>query len=379
MDRLQDLPTPYLVLDRPRMEHNIERMHDRAAALGVTLRPHVKTCKSIDIARLLLARQARGVTVSTLREAEYFAGHGVRDIFYAVPMAPDKLPRAAALLRKGVDLACATHNLAAVSALAREAAAAGVVLPLLIDVDVDHYRSGVEASDPEFMAMARAIAASPALELRGIMIYGGQSYDCEGPAVMAELIERIRLGGLQAQALLHDAGLPCPVVSYGSSPGTYFAERMDGITESRAGVYVFQDLFQAGIGACRIEDVAVSVVATVTGHKPAQNRLIIDAGGLALSKDRSTRGRSFDCGFGLVADLATGALVPDLHVSSASQEVGIVTTLSSDAVDFARWPVGCKLRILPNHSCFTAAAYDCYHVVDGDDRVAARWPRINGW
>lgn len=379
MDTLDRLPTPCLVLDRPRMLRNIERMHDRAAALGVVLRPHLKTPKSIDIARLLLQRQARGITVSTLLEAEYFSRHGLHDQFYAVPLAPDKVPRIAALMRAGTEVVCTTYDLEAVAAIEQQARAQQVVLPLVIDVDVDRHRSGVPAEDPELLAIARAIDASPHLVLRGIMIYAGASYEAPDTEAIAALAERIRRGGLQAKALLEARGLPCPVVSYGSSPGTYFARSMAGITESRVGVYPFQDLFQAGLGACTIDDVALSVLATVTGRQPALNRLLIDAGGLALSKDRSTQGTAFDAGYGLVCELETGALIPDLFVSSASQEVALVTTRSGGRLDMARFPVGRKLRILPNHACFTAAGHDAYHVVDGGLQVVARWPRINGW
>jgi D-serine deaminase-like pyridoxal phosphate-dependent protein len=378
MTTLTDLPTPCLVLDRPCLQRNIDRMHDRAAELGVTLRPHVKTPKSIDVARLTLQRQACGITVSTLAEAEYFAAHGVRDQFYAVPLAPDKIARIAALMRQGNTVLCVAHDREAVPVFAAQAAGQAIVLPLVIDVDVDRHRSGVAAADPDFLAMAQAIHASPHLSLRGIMIYAGASYEASNTSDIATLAERIRCGGLEAKALLKAHGLPCDVVSYGSSPGTFFARSMVGITESRAGVYPFQDLFQAGLGACAVDDIALSVLTTVTGRQWANNRFIIDAGGLALSKDRSTQGTGFDAGYGLVCD-ADGAVISGLFVASASQEMALVTTRSGEAIDLAAYPVGRKLRILPNHACFTAAGHTAYQVVDGGQDVVAVWPRVNGW
>jgi D-serine deaminase-like pyridoxal phosphate-dependent protein len=378
MHTLNDLPTPCLVLDRPRLLRNIDRMADRAEALGVPLRPHLKTPKSIDVARLLLARQARGITVSTLAEAEYFAAHGLHDQFYAVPLSPDKVPRVAALMRRGTTLLCVAHDAQSVDAFAARAAAEGIVLPLLIDVDVDHHRSGIEAGDPAFLDMARAIHAAPSLALRGIMIYAGASYDAPDTEAIAALAERIRAGGMAARDALRAAGLPCEVVSYGSSPGTLFARSLDGVTESRAGVYPFQDLFQAGIGACAVDDIALSVLTTVIGRQPAQQRLFIDAGGLALSKDRSTAGHAFDAGFGLVCD-EDGRVIEGLVVSAASQELGTITSRDGRPIDLAAFPVGRRLRILPNHSCFTAAAHPRYHVVDGGTEVAAVWERVNGW
>jgi len=383
-DTLHTLPTPNLVLDRPRLLRNIARMHQRAAELGVVLRPHLKTPKSIDVARLLMQHPARGITVSTLLEAEYFAAHGLRDQFYALPLSPDKVPRVAALLRQGVDLVCVAHDHDAVPALAAAAQAAGVVLPLVVDVDVDHHRSGIASSAPEFLPMALAIHAHPHLALRGIMVYAGASYDAPSTEAIAALAERIRLGAVAATGLLQAVGLPCPMVSYGSSPGTYFARSMAGITESRAGVYPFQDVFQAGLGACTLDDVALSVLTTVTARQPAQQRLMVDAGGLALSKDRSTQGTGFDAGYGLVCDVQ-GRLIPGWRLSSVSQEMGIVTADAGAGagagapINFADYPVGTRLRILPNHACFTAAAYGAYQVVDGDMAVQAVWPRINGW
>lgn len=378
MTTLTDLPTPCLVLDRLRLQRNIDRMHQRAAELGVWLRPHLKTPKSIDVARLQMARQARGITVSTLAEAEYFARNGLTDQFYAVPLAPDKIPRIAALMRAGATVRCVAHDVEAVPLYAARAAEAGIRLPLLIDVDVDHHRSGVQADAPEFLAMARAIHASPHLALQGIMVYAGASYDAPHTEAIAALAERIRTGGLHAKALLEAQGLPCATVSYGSSPGTFFARSMDGITESRAGVYPFQDLFQAGLGCCAVDDIALTVLATVTGRQPERRRLIIDAGGLALSKDRSTAGHAFDAAYGLVCDL-DGRVIPGLVVASASQEVALVARRDGAAFDMAPYPVGTKLRILPNHSCFTAAAHEAYHVVDGTREVVAQWARVNGW
>lgn len=378
MPTLADLPTPCLVLDRPRLRRNIDRMADRCAALGIPLRPHLKTPKSIDVARLLMARQARGITVSTLAEAEYFARHGLNDQFYAVPLAADRIPRIAALLRAGTQVVCVAHDPDAVAVFAEQAAAEGVVLPLVIDVDVDHHRSGIEAGDPGFLAMARAIHSAPSLALRGLMVYAGASYDAPDPSAVTDLAERIRAGGVAARDLLRREGLPCDMVSYGSSPGTLFARSLEGLTESRAGVYPFQDLFQAGIGACAVDDIALTVLTQVTARQPAQGRFFIDAGGLALSKDRSTAGHDFDAGYGLVCDL-DGRVLPGLVVSAASQEIATVTARDGTPPDPAAFPVGRRLRILPNHSCFTAAAHDRYHVVDGGREVAAVWDRVNGW
>jgi D-serine deaminase-like pyridoxal phosphate-dependent protein len=146
----------------------------------------------------------------------------------------------------------------------------------------------------------------------------------------------------------------------------------------RPGVYVFNDVFQADIHSCALGDIAVSVLATVTGHHRARGEIVIDAGGLALSKDRSTQAGPRDIGYGLVVDAAGGASLPELHVARVSQEHGVVTAPGFD-LPFDALPPGARVRVLPNHACFTAAAYESYHVVAGSGEVAAEWPRVNGW
>ena len=177
---------------------------------------------------------------------------------------------------------------------------------------------------------------------------------------------------------LRAAGLPCPVVSVGSTPTAVHAKNLDGVTEMRPGVYVFNDVFQADIHSCALEDIAVTVLATVTGHHRARGEIVIDAGGLALSKDRSTQNGPRDVGYGLVVDAAGGASLPELHVARVSQEHGVVTAPGGD-LPFDALPPGTRVRVLPNHACFTAAAYEGYHVVAGGHEVEAEWPRVNGW
>ena len=371
--------TPALILDQGVMKRNIQRMADRAAELGVPLRPHLKTPKSAAIAQLMLERQCQGITVSTLREAEYFLDSGITDIFYAVPLAPSKVRRIAELIRRGAELLCLIDNLQAATIVMKETVKHGVTLSCLVEIDVDHYRTGISQDSPDFLAIGRLLDDSPNCQLAGVMAYGGASYGCDGPAAIAKLAERFRTEMLRARDQLLEIGLSCPRLSFGSTPAVKFAKSMAGITELRCGIYVFEDLFQAGIGACEIKDIAVSVLTTVIGAQSELNRLVVDAGGLALSKDRSTQGTSFDAGFGLVCEANSGAVINDLYVATVSQELGLITTQSSKPIDFDKFPIGGQLRILPNHADMTAAAYNEYQVVDGSDVILDVWQRTNGW
>ena len=153
--------------------------------------------------------------------------------------------------------------------------------------------------------------------------------------------------------------MPCLQVSVGSTPTALCAKDLSGVTELRAGVYVFMDLFQSGLGVCDHSDIALSVVTRVISHKTSHKRLIVDAGGLALSKDRSTASQNVDCGYGVVCD-AAGKPIPGLMVNGANQEHGIIELPEQYAL--SDFPVGTVFRVLPNHSCMTAAAYNTYSV-----------------
>lgn len=377
MTTLEDCRTPALVLHRDRLLANIRRMDERAATLGVSLRPHLKTAKSIDIARLLQNERCAGITVSTLKEAEYFADKGIHDILYAVSMVPQKLPRIARLYQRGVRLQVIIDLAATASALARATSEFKTPLEVMIEIDCDGLRAGIEPDDPELIDIAEIINQAPGLNLRGVMTHAGGSYACRSEAELEQMAEQERSRCVAAAEHLRNAGLPCPVVSVGSTPTALSARHLQGVTELRAGVYVFFDLFQAGLGVCSEQDLSLSVLTSIISHKHSSRRLIVDAGGLALSKDHSTAEQQNDCGYGLVADVESGELIPGLKVTSAYQEHGVIQL--ADTADFARFPVGSRLRILPNHACMTAAAHDEYLVTDQDSEIVAIWPRINGW
>jgi D-serine deaminase-like pyridoxal phosphate-dependent protein len=177
---------------------------------------------------------------------------------------------------------------------------------------------------------------------------------------------------------LRAAGLPCPVVSVGSSPTARYARDLTGVTEVRAGVFMFGDLYQAGMSVLAIEDIAISVLATVIGHQRSKGWIIVDAGWMAMSRDRSTANQAIDQGYGVVCDL-DGKDFPDLIIADTNQEHGIVTVRPGSDAQLPDLAVGDRVRILPNHACATGAQYDRYHVLDGEGRVSAIWPRINGW
>ena len=369
---LASLETPRLVLDAAKMDANIARLKARVASLGARLRPHVKTCKSVEVARGLMDSPAGPITVSTLKEAEQFFAHGVTDIFYAVGIAPGKLDHVVALRGKGCDLKLVVDSVEAAGAVAARNAG----IPTLIEIDCDGHRAGVKPGDPVLVDIAKALARGA--EPRGVMTHAGDSYNCRTTEAIAAMAEQERVAVVKSAAVLRSAGFASPVVSVGSTPTATFARSLEGVTEVRAGVFVFHDLVMAGLGVCRVEDVALSVLTTVIGHQREKGWIITDGGWMAMSRDRGTARQPVDQGYGLVCDEA-GRVIGDLIVSDANQEHGIVSRRGEASLDVSQYPVGTRLRILPNHACATGAQHDAYHVVRGGTEVVDRWPRFGGW
>ena len=351
----------------------IERMQARMDALGVRFRPHVKTSKSLPVVQAQLAAGARGITVSTLKEAEAFFAAGFDDILYAVGLVPDKIARALALQQRGCRLQVIVDSIEAARAVAQAAPA----LPVLIEVDVDGHRSGVDPLSDELITIGRALHDGGGT-LHGVMTHAGSSYDLDTPAALQALAEQERALCVRAAERLRAAGLPCPVVSIGSTPTALSAQRLDGVTEVRAGVYVFFDLVIHNVGVCTMQDIALSVLTTVIGHQKARGWTLVDAGWMAMSRDRGTAAQAIDQGYGMVCDLE-GRVLPDLIISQANQEHGIISLRKGSSESMPDLPVGSRLRILPNHACATAAQHDRYHVVSSDGGPLREWTRFGGW
>ncbi len=364
---LDDLPTPCLVLDRGILQRNLAIMAGAVARHGVTLRPHMKTAKSIDVARL--AGTADGITVSTLAEAEYFIGHGITDILYAVGITPQKLAQVVRLNASGANIMVVTDDVETAAAIAGQERAPGV----LIEIDTGEGRCGIAPDDPALLEIAARLGSL----LVGVMTHAGHSYAGRSATEMATIAEAERAGAVQAAERLARAGHGVAIVSVGSSPTALHARSLAGITEVRAGVYMFGDLFQSEIGTHAPGDIAVTVLSSVIGRRPRDNRVVIDAGGLALSKDRSTEAAPHDYGYGLVLDIAGKPSFGHSLVQRAYQEHGVVALDAASGM--AVPPVGAKVRVAPNHTCMTVAAHDKYFVVDGSETVLAVWPRVSGW
>jgi D-serine deaminase-like pyridoxal phosphate-dependent protein len=375
---LDSMETPALVLDVAKLERNVARLTRRLESLGVGFRPHVKSAKSIEVARRLFPSGLGPITVSTIKEAEYFADGGFTDMIYAVGLAPGKLARLCALAARGVDIMVVLDTVEQARMLADAARAGGPMPAALIEIDCDGHRCGLAPDDPRIVAIAD-ILRDGGVELRGVLTHAGESYACRGGEGLPEAAEAERAAAVKAAERLRSSGHASPMVSVGSTPTAHFARDLSGVTEVRAGVFMFFDLVMHGIGVCEIEDIALSVLATVIGHKPEKGWVLVDAGWMAMSRDRGTARHPVDQGYGVVCDV-DGVPYPDLIVVETSQEHGVVAVRPGAGAKLPHLPIGARVRILPNHACATGAQHDQYHVVrSGSRERVATWPRMRGW
>ena len=367
--------TPYLLLDVRKLDANIRRMKAHLAPLNVTLRPHVKTNKSIPVASRVFDTAAKPITVSTLHEADFFFQHGFTDILYGVAIAPNKFGHVRELLLAGADLKLILDNTQTARLLLDFALQHRLPLKVLLEIDSDGHRSGLPPCAPEIEEIVKLLQGSP-VDIVGVMTHAGNSYNSRSMAEIERYADQERDAVVASADMLRALGVHVRMVSVGSTPTALFSKDLKGVTEVRAGVFAFFDLVMAGLGVCGLNNIALSVATTVIGHQKEKGWIITDAGWMALSRDRGTAGQKVDQGYGVVCNMQ-GEPIDDLIVVAANQEHGIISSRSGGPVNLL--PVGTPLRILPNHACSTAAQYGGYHLLHGEDEGAAYWPRINGW
>jgi D-serine deaminase-like pyridoxal phosphate-dependent protein len=352
--------TPELVLDLDTVRANIDRVAEQARAAGVTLRPHTKTHKLPQIARLQLEAGAVGVQVAKLGEAEVMADAGISDILVGYPLVGDRKLERLADLAGRVSVSVTVDSEEVALGVARVARAHGLTIPVLLELDTGLHRLGV-LPGPDAVDPAERMAALDGIELVGVFTHEGHVYTQARDAAEQE---RMTLEACSAAVdtarELRDRGIGAHVVSVGSAATFRYAIRCPGVTEVRPGTYVFNDRSQLAQGAAGPDDLAAFVVTTVVA-RPAANRIVIDAGTKVLTSDRM-----------LVPDPpATFGSVhghDDWDVVRLSEEHGVATVPPDATVR-----VGDRLAIVPNHVCPTINLANAVTVVEGG-RVADRWP-----
>lgn len=375
MKDLQTLKTPSLILDVERVRKNAAKMKNLAAKNNVRLRPHIKTHKCTEVARLQTPPPHAAVTVSTLAEARAFAAAGFTDLTYAVPIEPGKFGEAVEIIRRdGVKLNLLTDDPETVGELDRAAGKAGVRFEVFLKIDCGYHRCGVEPHTRAALEIPEQITAARNLNFAGILTHAGHSYDVRTLEEVEEIARQERDKMVALAENLRRKGIEVPCVSIGSTPTMSRIDDLAGVTEIRPGNYIFFDGFQATLGTCGFEDCALTVLTAVTHRSRDRKKIIIDAGAIALSKDRGAVQFEKNCGYGKVLDLEGTDL--GLSLEALSQEHGAVRV--SDEAVLEKLKVGTRLRILANHSCLTAAQHRHYNVLE-NGTVVAEWQIRRGW
>jgi D-serine deaminase-like pyridoxal phosphate-dependent protein len=353
-----------VLVDRARVEANVERMQAAADARGLRLRPHAKTHKTPAFARLQLDRGAVGICCAKLGEAEVFAHAGIQDIRLPYPLNPVNAARVLALADLS-RLSFIVDHMEVARGWSKAMQAAGREIDVLVKVDVGFHRCGIDPSAPGAAEFVATVARLPGLRFRGLLSHAGHAYgamsDDETAAIAHAEAEMLN----QLASRVRGAGVPVEEISVGATPTARFSAREEGITELRPGNYIYYDRMQVALGAATWHDCALTVLArVVTAHPP--DRLIFDSGSKTLTNDLA-RGRTNPAGYGAVLS-ALDSDDPDdtLIIERLSEEHATVRASSP-----SKLRPGDLVRIVPNHSCVVSNLVDRAWIVDGD-RVIER-------
>lgn len=371
-----ELPTPALLIDLEILERNLAFMQGRSKTLGVALRPHIKTHKCIEIAERQLKKGASGITVSTFYEAEQFAAAGFNDITWAFPIPPVYATKVLQF-SDAVKLSVVIDSTEAKGHLDKACRTMGKRLHVWLKVDCGYHRAGVDPGSKHAEHLAQSLADSRVLVFEGILSHSGHSYYARSRNEILPYAREERDTMVEFAEKLRSKGINIPAVSVGSTPAMVVVDHLNGVSEMRPGNYAFYDFTQAMIGSCTVADCALTVLASVISHQPGSSHFVTDAGALALSKDVGPTHVKNQMGMGSIyEDYDRKRLYPHLELTTLSQEHGKVT---ADAAHFIeeKFTVGEKVRILEHHSCLTAAQFDRYYVVKGDE-VVHEWKILRG-
>jgi D-serine deaminase-like pyridoxal phosphate-dependent protein len=382
-----ELPTPSFVVHYEKAANNCLRMLDLCKRFNVQLRPHIKTHKTLEGAILQLTGNENGVAkeddkivVSTLEEARFFSRlylekKIVGNIVYAIPLPPNKFEEAFKLTKSVPKFGILLDNLEVVKKLEEFSKKKNIQQKfwhVFVKIDCGYHRAGIDPESEQTVQLVKAICGSATINFEGIYSHSGHSYNVKSSEEAAKVAEEERRVMISFVEKLRKLGIHCPTVGIGATPSMSNAQNLEGVTEIHPGNYIFYDRFQATIGSCSFDDIACSVVTTVIAHYPDRNRMLIDAGALALSKDTGTTGPGDWA-------LFRGAENKNLKLVSISQECGVIESRDPKPIDFSKYPIGSKLLIIPHHSCLTAACFpECVILRDG--KVIGTWKTCpRGW
>jgi len=377
LKNLNQLFTPCLIIDKSKLTYNIERLSAIINKTKKNFRPHIKTAKCKEIAKIFVSNFGSQAMVSTVEEIEQLKDCGIDDFLYSVAIVPNKLKRIANCLSDTCKVTVSIDHISMAQELVSFCKATGSKISAVIELDFDGHRSGVRPNAKQQIIEIGKCLKDAGL-FRGIMAHAGESYNLSNLDALINCAKNEAEQTLQAVNILKNISIDCDLVTVGSTPTVLADYHNNEINELRAGVFVFFDLVQTGVGVCNIEDIALSVLTSVISINQEIDAIIVDAGWMALSRDRGTSSQKIDFGYGQVC-YEDGKIIEDVIVSGVQQEHGIIQLRKGSKAKLPDMKPGDILRILPNHACATAAAHDRYYVVNNKSSEIEIWDRFNGW
>jgi len=299
--------------------------------------------------------------VSTLTEAEFFADHGFMDILYPYPPSIDKIQRAHQLQKRVNNFYLSIDNPDVLEILLEYAQKHDTQFKVYIDIDPSENRSGIDTEDPLSLELVKKIWTSKYVTLHGLYVHAGHSYFSLNTSQISKIAQHERDITVKFATKLQENGIKVPIMAIGSTPTTVkHAENLSGINEIHPGNYTLFDTYQASIGTCSFDNCALTILTRVISrYKFPYNRLLIDAGAFALSKDRGPVHINNYKQYGVIVGH------PELKITVISQEVAVVEGAEGYSFDVENFPVGTLLQVIPNHSCMSCYCYEKLHVLRG--------------
>ncbi|XP_041352165.1 D-threo-3-hydroxyaspartate dehydratase-like [Gigantopelta aegis] len=370
-DLITDLPSPCFLVDLNRAKLNTSRMLETCKKLGVQLRPHMKTHKTIELAVLQTGGKKQHITVSTIQEAEFYAENGFDDILYAYPITADKITRCVNIANShNFHVLFDSHD--AIEALSNAALDSGKKWSVLLSVDTGDNREGALWNSEDAVELVKKVVSIDTIRFQGLYTHDGHAYECKDEEELRksgdETVEKIQ----HLKNRLQKEGIDCITVGLGSTPSCAKpSEKFSAMTELHPGNYIFFDYEQYMGGVCGIDEIACRVMTRVISHCPSDSHLLVDCGFTAISHDGMTKQDTLPFGFCIFQDN------PNLRMVNVNQEVGIVKA-ADGKLDFGKYPIGTILYIYPFHSCAAAAMHPVYYVHEGD-KVVGMYKPTRGW
>lgn len=330
-----ELTTPAVVVDLDIVEANLANLADKLSLQGIKHRPHMKTHKSVALARMQLAAGAHGITVAKLSEAEVFAAVGIDHILLAFPLIGKEKLRRFARLHQAIEIMTVVDSMRVAEGLSEVAKETGKPVQVLIEVDGGLHRGGRQPGE-ELVSFACQLREMEGIRIAGILTYFGQIYREHGKEALQSVVQAESALIHRVKHELQEVGISLPIISSGSTPSSLLCEDLHGATEVRAGNYIFNDVTAIKLGLVEEKDCALRVIATVVSL-PIPGRATIDAGSKTLTSDRAQHHE----GYGIVVGH------PSVEIIALNEEHGM---LQFDPVNVA-FSVGDRIEIIPNHAC----------------------------